>query len=65
MLVAPRVIGAHAFDSRVVSQDSRSKPYIRLEFAESMVIDQLIGAEIAYDSESEQPPGVRARRETF
>ena len=40
--------------------DSRSKPYIRLEFEEAMVLDQLIGAEIAYDSESEQPPTVRS-----
>ena len=36
--------------------DSRSKPFIRLEFANPIMIDQLIGAELAYNSESEQPP---------
>ena len=35
--------------------DSRSRPYVRLEFADAIVIDQLIGAEIASTSD-DQPP---------
>ena len=48
------VILQNAYDWAVF--DSRSRPYIRLEFASPMMINQLIGAELAYDSESEQPP---------
>jgi hypothetical protein len=33
--------------------DSRSKPYIRLEFAHPFMIDELIGGEFAYASEEE------------
>ena len=33
--------------------DSRSKPFIRLEFASPFVIDELIGGELAYDAEDE------------
>ena len=33
--------------------DSRSKPFIRLEFASPFVIDELIGGELAYDADDE------------
>ena len=40
--------------------DSRSRPFIRLEFASPMIIDQLIGAELAYNAESETQPELAA-----
>ena len=36
--------------------DSRSRPFIRLEFSSPMIIDQLIGAELAYNAEAEEQP---------
>ena len=42
-----------AYDWAVL--DSRSKPFIRLEFAEAVTIDELIGAEIAVGDNDEPP----------